>query len=58
MSARLVLCFVFAFHVLVDCSAVSPGSILAHSSFREGDDGWTVSGDGEIYGVDVAMGRL
>jgi hypothetical protein len=58
MLSRLLLYFAVVFHVLVACGAVPPGSIIALSRFREGDEGWTVSGDGEIYGVDTAMGRL
>jgi hypothetical protein len=58
MLARSLLCFAIAFQVLVVCGAVPPGSILVQSRFREGDEGWTVSGDGEMYGVDTSMGRL
>jgi hypothetical protein len=58
MFARLLRCLAAALYVLVHCNAASPGSIVAQSRFREGDEGWTVTADGEIYGVDTAMGRL
>jgi hypothetical protein len=58
MLAHVLLCCAVAFHVLVACNAVPPGSILVQNRFREGDEGWTVSGGGEIYGVDLSMGRL
>jgi hypothetical protein len=50
--------FTIALHILAACKAAPPGAILAQSRFREGNEGWTVSGDGEVYGVDSAMGRL
>ena len=58
MFAHLLLCCAVAFHVFEACNAVPPGSILVQNRFRDGGEGWTVSGDGEIYGVDVSMGRL
>jgi hypothetical protein len=58
MFVRSLLSCAVALHILVACNAVPPGSILVQSRFFEGDEGWTVSGHGEVYGVDFSMGRL